>query len=659
MNLDFLCYSFLDLQNLFIMKKTVIGIVAHVDAGKTTLSEALLYKSGSIRTLGRVDNKNTFLDSNSIERNRGITIFSKQAQISKNLTLIDTPGHIDFGAEMERTLSVLDLAILLINACDGIQAHTKTLWSLLQKQKIPTLIFVNKMDRPDTNKENLLSSIKKSLSENIIPFNPTNSNDVFEEIASCDENLIEKFLTNGTLEKDDIYNAILSSKFFPCMFGSALKLQDIDNLSLFLNEFSEFRNKISNLSSENHDFGAIVYKINYDKQNNRLTHLKITNGKLKVKDILEDEKINEIRIYSGEKYETTMEVEEGCICTVTGLKNSKAGKTYGICNQKISQEIEPSLIYSVIPPTEIDITRMLKILRELEEELPEIKVHFNTSTEEICMMLMGEIQTEVITQLLKDRYGITILFGESRIAYKETLSSSVNGVGHYEPLKHYAEVHLQLIPVELGSGLKYSCNLSVDVLDKNWQRLILTHLQEKTHLGVLTGSPITDLEIKVTAGKDHLKHTEGGDFRQATYRAVRQALMYAKKDGLIKILEPFYYYEIVVPDTCTGRVMSDMDKMCGTCNLQENKGGFSILTGKAPVSTMKSYMNEIRAFSKGQGTLTLLPAGYDLCHNQKEVVTQINYNPDNDFENPSFSVFCSHGAGFAVPWDKVNEYKHL
>lgn len=637
------------------MAKLITGILAHVDAGKTTLSEAMLYQCGTIRQLGRVDSKNAFLDNNSIEKERGITIFSKQAELNSKITLIDTPGHVDFSAEMERTLSVLDAAILLINASDGIQSHTKTLWSLLNQYKIPTLIFVNKMDMPDTDRKNLLLSLKKGLSENIAVFEKENlenfDDDFLEAVSGGDDNLMEKFLDGQKITRADVSTAISRRTVFPCVFGSALKLQNVDVLVSVLNDFFD----IPKYSKNQEDFGCVVYKVSKDKQNNRLTHLKVTGGVLKVKENLEDEKVNELRLYSGEKYESLREIGAGEVCTVTGLKQSYAGKIYGKASQKQVSKMEPALIYSVIPPSDIDTPKMLGIMRELEEELPEIMVEYSEASKEIRVRLMGQIQTEVIQQLLEDRYKIRIEFSEGRIAYKETILEPVIGVGHYEPLRHYAEAHLKLSPLPRGSGLRFVSRLSVDVLDTNWQRLIMTHLKEKVHVGVLTGSPITDMEIEIVAGRAHLKHTEGGDFRQSTYRAIRHGLMYAKS----VLLEPIYSYEIVVPELCTGRVMSDMEKMKGSCILEESKGGFSILTGRVPVSTVKNYINEVRAYTKGQGTLSLSLDGYENCHNEKEVIEQINYNPDADLENPAGSVFCSHGAGFSVNWNEVNNYKHI
>lgn len=634
------------------MSKLVTGILAHVDAGKTTLSEALLYESGAIRKLGRVDSKDAFLDNNSIERNRGITIFSKQAVLNDKILLIDTPGHVDFGPEMERTLSVLDAAILLINASDGIQSHTKTLWKLLEQNNIPALIFVNKMDIPAAaaQKTQLLEQLQEVFSPAITDFSAENfnSDSFYESIASSDDNLMEKFLNGNSITQDEIKNAIMERKVFPCIFGSALKTSGIQELlSLLQNYFAP--------KPVQTEPGCFVYKISYDKQNNRLTHLKVTGGILKVKEELGGEKINEVRIYSGEKYDMVKEVQAGEICTVTGLKKTMAGQAFGSCKIALSKKIEPALIYSVVPPQTIDSPSLLKQLHQLEEEFPELKVNYIEETKDMQMMLMGQVQTEVVTQLMKDRYNTEISFTDERIAYKETIAEPVVGVGHYEPLRHYAEVHLKLSPLPQGSGLKFISKLSVDVLDTNWQRLIMTHLAEKQHAGVLTGSPITDMEIEVIAGRAHLKHTEGGDFRQSTYRAIRHGLMQAKSI----LLEPVYKYEITVPEACTGRVMSDMEKMHGTCNLDDSKAGFSLLSGRCPVFTMKNYMNEVRAYSKGQGLLSVTVDGYQPCHNQEEIVKQMNYNPDADLSNPACSVFCSHGAGFVVPWEEVNNYKHI
>lgn len=632
------------------MPHIITGILAHVDAGKTTLSEALLYQCGAIRSMGRVDSKNAFLDTNLIERERGITIFAKQAILNDQITLIDTPGHVDFSAEMERTLAVLDAAILLVNASDGVQSHTKTLWKLLQAHGIPAVIFVNKMDMPDTNKTVILNQLKNHFGGAVTDFSRENlfTPDFWEAVAAADESLLEKYLDGKEISGQEIASIIEEKKLFPCVFGSALKLQGVEELINVLGEYFAPKKYPEN-------FGCVVYKISKDKAGNRLSHIKITGGTLKVKESLGEEKVNEIRLYSGEKYESVKEICAGEVCAVTGLKNSFAGKTYGAAKAVPNPQIESALIYSVIPPKEIDIPQMLRILRDLEEELPELKVQFNEATGEINLMLMGEVQTEVVKELLQSRYHLPVEFGEGKIAYKETVLEPVVGVGHYEPLRHYAEVHLQLSPLPRGSGMRFVSELSVDELDTNWQRLIITHLKEKQHLGVLTGSPITDIEIRVLAGRAHLKHTEGGDFRQSTYRAIRHALMYSKS----VLLEPVYAYEIVVPENCTGRVMSDIDRMHGTCTLDETRAGFSTLSGTCPVATMKNYINEVRSYTKGQGVLTATVAGYERCHNESEVIAQTGYNPAADLENPASSVFCSHGAGFVVEWNKVNDFKHI
>lgn len=632
------------------MAKLITGILAHVDAGKTTLSESLLYTTGSIRSMGRVDSKNAFLDNNSIERQRGITIFAKQAALSPTITLIDTPGHVDFGAEMERTLSVLDAAILLINAADGIQSHTKTLWSLLRQYRIPTVIFVNKMDMPDTHKDRILEKLQKTLHAGITDFSDdfVSTPEFQEQISGLDDLVMEKYLNGESPDTADIIRLTASRNLIPCVFGSALKVQGIETLLNILNNYMM-------PPSYPQDFGCVVYKISRDRQGNRLTHLKVTGGVLKVKDYLDEEKINEIRLYSGEKFEQVKEVPAGEICTVTGPRLTMAGNAYGTGTAAGNSRLEAALRYAVQIPDGLDVPRMLQMLRELEEELPEIHVEYVEQTDEIFVKLMGQVQTEVISQLLKERHSISISFGEGRIAYKETILEPVIGVGHYEPLRHYAEVHLKLSPLPRGSGLRFLSNISVDDLETNWQRLILTHLKEKEHVGVLTGSPITDMEIEVIAGRAHLKHTEGGDFRQSTYRAIRHGLMHARS----VLLEPIYRYEAVIPEFCVGRFMADLDKMHGTCTLDESAEGLAVLRGDVPVSTMKNYLNDLRAYSKGQGTLSLTVSGYRECHNQQEVVAALNYNPDADLANPASSVFCSHGAGFVVPWQEVHQYQHL
>ncbi len=631
-------------------QKLITGILAHVDSGKTTLSESLLFTAGAIRKLGRVDTKDAFLDTHSIEKERGITIFSKQALLNDYITLVDTPGHVDFASEMERALSILDCAILMINGSDGIQSHTKTLWKMLKKQNIPVLIFVNKMDITSCNKDKLLQSLKNTFSDKIIDFSDNGkiTDSMYEQIASSDEILIEKYFEKSCLDKSDIQMAVREGKVYPCIFGSALKLKNIDTLINVLQTYYTPK-------PVQKDFGCIVYKISSDKEGNRLTHLKITGGSLKVKECLEDEKINEIRIYSGDKYTSVKEAEAGTLCTITGPKNSQSGKVYGSCSIKMTTVLQGALIYSVIIKDNTDTPRMLKVFKELEQELCELKVSYNEATKQIEVVLMGEVQTEIIKELIKTRYNIIIDFGDGKIAYKETVKQSTEGVGHYEPLKHYAEVHVKINPLPRGSGIKYKCNLSVDELDTNWQRLILTHLNEKAHTGVLTNSPLTDIEYIITAGKAHLKHTEGGDFRQATYRAIRHALM----KGESMLLEPVYDFEITVPQSSTGRVMSDIERMAGSCTIETNDNDMAVLRGKCPVSTMKNYISDIRAFTKGQGTITVQVSEYQECHNSKDVIAQINYNPDSDIQNPASSVFCSHGAGYTVKWQQVDAYKHI
>ncbi|MBQ0072251.1 MAG: TetM/TetW/TetO/TetS family tetracycline resistance ribosomal protection protein, partial [Spirochaetales bacterium] len=506
----------------------------------------------------------------------------------------------------------------------------------------------NKMDMPDTNREGILQSLKETFSDGIVDFGDTSLDSFTDEVAGTDDALMEQYLGGEPLQEEDIKRAIKERKIFPVLFGSALKLQGIERVLCVLEEYFSPR-----LPEE--AFGAIAYKVSVDKQNNRLTHLKITGGTLHAKDPLGDEKANEIRIYSGEKFETVKEVPAGEVCTVTGLKDSRPGTVYGSCTTVFRPQMEPALIYAVHVPEGIAPSKMLNILQTLEDEMPELKVRYKTEEKEFQVMLMGEVQTEVIKEMVMNRHHLEINFGEGKIAYKETIKGNVVGVGHYEPLKHYAEVHLLLRPLERNKGMVFRSNLPVNALDTNWQRLILTHLEEKQHLGVLTGSPITDIEISVLAGRAHLKHTEGGDFRQSTYRAIRQGLMKAES----VLLEPFYRYEIVVPDDNVVRVMSDVERMHGTPTIVDNKAGFTTLTGRCPVSTMKNYINDVRAFTRGQGTLSVLVEGYDLCHNSDEVIKEIGYHAEADLENPASSVFCSHGAGFVVPWQEVDNYKHI
>lgn len=637
------------------MKRLVIGILAHVDAGKTTLSEGLLYESGSIRSMGRVDNKDAFLDTHELERDRGITIFSKQAVLAfeeMEVTLLDTPGHVDFSAEMERTLQVLDYAILVISGADGVQGHTQTLWRLLKKYQIPVFLFINKMDQNGTDKEALLEELKKYLDEGCVDFSIQDSGDFYENIAVSDEKLLDEFLESGKIQTDGVREVISERKVFPCFFGSALKS---DGVHKFLKGIGTYtREKKYPMA-----FGAKVFKISRDSQGNRLTHLKITGGVLKVKAVLkngkEEEKVNQIRIYSGEKYQAADEAQAGMVCAVTGLTNTRPGDGFGIEEGGFEPALEPVLTYQVILPEETSASVMLPKLRELQEEEPELHIVWNEELQEIQVQIMGEVQLEILKSLVKERFDISIEFGTGNIVYKETIKNTVEGVGHFEPLRHYAEVHLLMEPLEPGSGLQFDSLCSEDMLDKNWQRLVLTHLQEREHPGVLTGSAITDMKITLAAGRAHLKHTEGGDFRQATYRAVRQGL----KQAECVLLEPFYEFRLEVPQQMVGRAMSDIERMYGSFELPQTEGEMSVLTGSAPVSEMCDYQKEVIAYTKGHGRLFCALKGYEPCHNAKEVIEKIGYDSERDVNNPTGSVFCSHGAGFTVSWDQVKDYMHV
>lgn len=642
-------------------KHICMGLLAHVDAGKTTLSESMLYLSGSIKNIGRVDNGDAFLDTFALERARGITIFSKQAEFSlgdMQVTLLDTPGHVDFSAEMERTLQVLDVAVLIISGADGVQGHTLTLWKLLKRYQIPTFIFVNKMDQPGTEREVLMQELKKRLDDNCIYFE-AQSPSFLESIAMCDESLLEKYLEHGTLERTDIVKLVAERKLFPCYFGSALKLEGIKQLLRGIETYAPDRNYAD-------VFGAKVYKIARDEQGNRLTYMKVTGGKLAVKDVLEgkealhnaegwSEKINQIRIYSGAKYETVNEVTAGTICAVTGLTKTYPGEGLGMEPASELPIMEPILTYQIMLPEDCNPNVMLLQLKDLEEEEPQLHIVWNEKLQEIQAQLMGEVQIEIIRSLIKERFGVTVDFGAGNIVYKETIQNTVEGVGHFEPLRHYAEVHLLLEPGERGSGLQFAIDCSEDSLDKNWQRLILTHLEEKEHKGVLVGGAVTDMKITLLAGKAHIKHTEGGDFRQATYRAIRQGLMQAENI----LLEPYYEYRMEIPSEVIGRAMADIEKRKGTFEAPFIEGEFSVLTGQAPVETMRDYQLEFHSYTRGHGRLLCTLKGYYPCHNTAEVMEQIGYDAMSDLENPSGSVFCAHGAGFVVNWDEVPAYMHL
>ena len=634
-----------------------MGILAHVDAGKTTLSESMLYLSGTVRKLGRVDHKDAFLDTYALERDRGITIFSKQAVFSlgnKKVNLLDTPGHVDFSAEMERTLQVLDYAVLVISGADGVQGHTETLWKLLKLYDIPTFIFINKMDQQGTDKVALLSELKERLDEGCIAFDQEECTETLEELAMTDEKVLDYFMEHESIRKEDICRLIKERRVFPCYFGSALKLEGVQEL---LYGFERYMEPYTGTE----EFGAKVFKISRDDKGERLTFLKVTGGKLVVKMpvnlVDKEEKVNQIRIYSGAKYETVSEVESGGVCAVTGLVSSYIGQGFGVEKGTAAPFLEPVLTYQMILPDGADTTKVLRELKQLEEEEPLLNIVWNPALEEIHVQLMGEVQTEILKTMIAERFHLDVEFGTGKIVYKETIKNPVVGVGHYEPLRHYAEVHLKMEPLETGSGLVFDADCSEDVLDRNWQRLILTHLQEREHPGVLTGSPITDMKITIVAGRAHLKHTEGGDFRQATYRAVRQGLKSAESI----LLEPWYSFVLEVPSDQVGRAMSDIGQMNGSFEgpEAEDKQGMVRLTGTAPASEMRDYQREVWAYTKGRGRITFTLKGYEPCHNAEEVIEQIGYDSERDIDNPTGSVFCAHGAGFLVKWDEVPEYMHI
>lgn len=639
------------------MKNIVAGILAHVDSGKTTLSEAMLYQAGQIRKLGRVDHQDTYLDTDSQEKDMGITIFSKQAELAyadMHIALLDTPGHVDFGTEMERTLQVLDYVVLVINGMDGVQSHTETLWKLLERYGIPVFIFVNKMDMTGYDRDYLMDNIRHRLSDGCVDFLCEDSG---EQIAMCDEAMLEHFLETGANDEQDVVNAIAGRKLFPCYFGSALKNEGVSELLDGMNRYV-----VEPVRGE--EFGARVFKIGRDDKGERLTYMKVTGGVLKLKDVLtlrnsqgeeSHEKVNQIRVYSGAKYDMVTQVPAGCVCAVPGLVNTYGRQGIGACPDGELPSLEPVLSYKVMYPTDVDAVTMVSKLRLLEEEDPQLQVQWNETAGEIYIKVMGQVQLEVVAQMVRDRFGIAITYGQGRISYKETIAAPVMGVGHFEPLRHYAEVHLLLEPMENGSGMCFDSICSEDVLDKNWQRLILTHLQEREFRGVLTGSPITDMKISITAGRAHQKHTEGGDFRQATYRAVRQGLMMAES----VLLEPVYAFKIEVPQEYAGRVLADIVKMSGTMDGQEISGETTVITGHAPVYTMREYYSELTAFSRGTGRLQVDIDGYQPCHNTEEVLAERHYDPELDRFNPSSSVFCAHGAGYLVDWYDVYENMHV
>ena len=634
------------------MRNLVIGILAHVDAGKTTLSESILYLTGKIRKLGRVDHKDAFLDTNELERNRGITIFSKQAVFElgeKSFTLLDTPGHVDFSAEMERTLQVLDYAILVINGADGVQGHTRTLWNLLKRYEVPTFLFVNKMDQTGTDRVKILEELQNRLGSGCLAFDEMDD-EFFENAATCSEEALEEYLENGELSLETLKQMIGKRQIFPCYFGSALKVQGVEEFLEGIREYTE-----GTAAAGEEPFGAKVFKITRDSQGNRLTHLKITRGTLKVKESFGEEKINQIRIYSGEKFESVQEVSAGMVCAVTGLSATRPGEGLGVEEESEAPVLEPVLNYQILLPEGCDVHTMLRNLRQLEEEDPMLRIVWKEEIGEIHVRLMGEVQTEILKSLIQERFGVSVEFGTGNIIYKETIENTVEGVGHYEPLRHYSEVHLIMEPGKRGSGVVIGTDCSEDVLDKNWQRLILTHLLEKPHRGVLTGSVLTDVKITLVAGRAHLKHTEGGDFRQSTYRAVRQGLMQA--DSIL--LEPYYEFQLEVPAEMVGRALTDIQRMSGEFEAPQTEGEMTLISGTAPVACMQDYQKEVNSYTRGCGRLACIFKGYDTCHNPEEVIELYGYDPQRDLENPTGSVFCAHGAGFNVPWDQVFDHMHI
>ena len=661
------------------MKRIVTGILAHVDAGKTTLSEALLYTTGNVRKLGRVDHGDAFLDTNTMERQRGITIFTEPAIITTpnlTLTLLDTPGHVDFSAEMERTLSVLDYAILVISGADGIQGHTETLWRLLKRYNVPTFIFINKMDAPAADKTKLLNQLKKRFSDGCIDFTGAHDDnaalaDVMEDIAMQSETAMESYLESGTIQDETIREMIADRVLFPCFFGSALKMDGIDE---FVAGFERYVRE----PEYDTEFGARIYKVSHDAQGNRLTWLKVTGGEFKAKTMLSGtarvgadlgeskidddgmwhEKADQVRVYSGAKFTTVDSVVAGTVCAVTGLTRTFPGAGLGKEPDGVNPVLQPVLTYTLLPG-ECDIHACLVALRELEDEDPLLHVVWQPHLEEVHLQLMGAVQLEVIQQMMHDRFGLDVSFGPGGILYKETIAHPVEGVGHFEPLRHYAETHVLLEPLPAGVGMRFASVCSEDVLDRNWQRLILQHCREREHLGVLTGSPITDMKITLLVGRAHLKHTEGGDFRQATYRAIRQGLMEAKERGDCRLLEPWYGFRLEVPQDMVGHAMADIQRMSGSFDTPSGDGEYMVLEGEAPVAQMRDYAMDVNAYTHGRGHLSCVFAGYRPCHNADEVIEQSAYEPESDLENTPDSVFCAHGAGYPVKWYKVPEFMHL
>ncbi|MBQ2725500.1 MAG: NYN domain-containing protein [Clostridia bacterium] len=640
----------------------IIGILAHVDAGKTTLSEALLYTTGRIKKLGRVDWRNTYLDTHELERERGITIFSKQARLTygdMNITLLDTPGHVDFSAETERVLSVLDYAVLVISGSEGVQAHTETLWHLLERYSVPTFVFVTKMDLTGADEGAVMADLCSHLNSGCVDFS-ADEEQRSEQIAMCDEALLETYMETGEVDDGSTARLIRERKLFPVFFGSGLRL---DGIQTFLDALE----RLTLEKPGREEFAARVYKIGHDPQGGRLTYLKVTGGCLNVRQTLtytvgdeeRSEKVNQIRLYSGAKFDTAETVRAGEVCCVTGLSGTYAGQGLGAEQSAGSPCLEPVLNYRIKLPRDVDPQTMLAKLRELEEEEPLLHVVWNERFSEIHAQVMGEVQTEILVALISERYGVNVEFDEGRILYRETVTAAAEGVGHFEPLRHYAEVHLMLEPLERGAGLVFDTVCSENFLDRNWQRLILTHLEEKQHLGVLTGSPITDMKITLVTGRAHLKHTVGGDFRESTYRAVRQGLMQLREAGKCVLLEPYYTFRLELPGECVGRAISDIVARSGSFDEHEAEIGTSVLVGRAPVSAIGDYAREVAAYTHGKGRFSCRVEGYFPCHNTEEVLAQFGYNPESDMDNTPDSVFCSHGAGVIVPWNAVHQYQHL
>ncbi len=636
------------------MKRLTIGMLAHVDSGKTTLSEAMLYRAGAVRRLGRVDHGDAFLDTEEQERERGITIFSKQARLcwgEWEFTLLDTPGHVDFSAETERAVQVMDCAVLLVSGADGVQGHTETLWKLLERHHIPTFLFINKMDQPGTDRDRLLGQLRARLSDGCADFSGP-WEDVLEHAALCDEALMERYLEAGELDDADLSALIVERRLFPCFFGAALRVEGVDALLDGLARYALEPDWPA-------QFAARVFKISRDDKGERLTWLKITGGALKVRDVVKgpdwEEKAAQLRLYSGAKFTPAGEAPAGTVCAAAGLTRTRAGQGLGAEEDWAGPELEPVLAYQVLPPAGGDAHTLLAQLRILEEEDPQLQVEWNEGLGEIRLRLMGEVQLEVLSRLLERRFGTRVSFGPGRVVYLETIAAPAEGVGHFEPLRHYAEVHLLLEPLERGAGLALDTACSENVLDRNWQRLILTHLMEKTHLGVLTGAPITDMRITLLTGRAHLKHTEGGDFRQATYRAVRQGLMGARS----VLLEPWYSFRLEAPAGSMGRAMTDLQRMGAELQPPQQQGEGAVLTGSVPVSELGGYWTQVAAYTGGRGRLSCTVEGYRPCHNAEAVIDAAGYDPERDVDNPAGSVFCAHGAGFNVPWDQVREHMHL